>query len=129
MTNVINGVISAAVAIGTMVATGGASAPVAVPALANSAVNQMKPDVEKSGSMSGTGGMLGVQTPYLILTRPRQCLPAEQNTYMGYPSFISSSMGELSGYTEIENVHLDGIDATDAEITEIENLLKSGVIF
>ena len=129
MTNVINGVISAAVSIGTMVATGGASAPVSVPALANTAVNQMKPSIEKSGSMSGTGGMLGIQTPYLILTRPRQCLPAAQNEFMGYPSFISSVMGDLSGYTEVEQVHLDGIAATDAEISEIENLLKSGVIF
>lgn len=128
-TNVINGVISAAAAIGTMVATGGASAPLAVPALANTAVNGMKPSIEKSGSLAGTGGMLGIQTPYLILTRPNQCLPAGQNEYMGYPSFISRNLGEITGYTEIEQVHLDGISATDAEIQEIESLLKSGVIF
>lgn len=128
MTNVINGVISAAVSIGSMVATGGASAPLAAPALANTAVNHMKPNIEKSGSMSGTGGLLAIQTPYLILTRPRQCLPAAQNEYMGYPAFISKVLGDVSGYTEVEQVHLDGIAATEAEITEIENLLKSGVI-
>ena len=128
-TNVINGVISAAVNVGSMVATGGASAPLAVPQLAQTAVNSMKPSIEKSGAMSGTGGMMAVQTPYLILTRPRQALPERQNMFTGYPSFITESLGELSGYTEIEEIHLENISATESELSEIENLLKSGVIF
>lgn len=128
-TNVINGVISAAVSIGSMVATGGASAPLAVPSLAQTAVNSMKPSIEKSGAMGGTGGMLAVQTPYLILTRPRQALPARQNTFTGYPSFITEKLSDLSGYTEIEEIHLENISATESELSEIENLLKSGVIF
>lgn len=127
-TNVINGVLTAASAIGSMVATGGASAPLAVPALASTAVNGMKPTVEKSGSMSGTGGMLGIQTPYLILTRPRQAVPAKQNEFMGYPSFITRKLSKVSGYTEIERVHLENISATEQELSEIESLLKGGVI-
>lgn len=128
MTNVINGIITAAASIGSMVATGGASAPVAVPALASTAVNDMKPTVEKSGGMAGTGGMLGIQTPYLILSRPNQCIPARQNEFMGYPSFITSKLGSLSGYTEVETVHLSGLSCTDEELSEAESLLKSGVI-
>lgn len=128
-TNVINGVISAAVSVGSMVATGGASAPLAVPSLAQTAVNSMKPSIEKSGAMGGTGGMLAMQTPYLILTRPRQALPSRQNTFTGYPSFITEKLSDLSGYTEIEEIHLENISATESELSEIENLLKSGVIF
>lgn len=128
MTNVINGVITAAASIGSMIATGGATAPLAVPALASTAVNGMKPNVEKSGGMSGTGGMLGIQTPYLILTRPRQCLPSAQNSFLGYPSFITTSLADITGYTEVENVHLNGLTCTDEEINEIESLLKAGVI-
>ena len=127
-TNVINGVLSIAGAVGSMVATGGASAPMAAGMIASTAVNGLKPNVEKSGSMSGTGGMLGIQTPYLILTRPRQALPARQNTFTGYPSFITSKLGSLSGYTEIEEIHLENIPGTEQEISEIENLLKGGVI-
>lgn len=127
-TNVINGVLSIAGAVGSMVATGGASAPMAAGTIASTAVNGLKPNVEKSGSMSGTGGMLGVQTPYLILTRPRQALPARQNTFTGYPSFITSKLGSLSGYTEIEEIHLENIPGTEQEISEIESLLKGGVI-
>ena len=128
-TAVINGIISASTAIGSMVATGGATAPMAVPALASTAVNGMKPNVEKSGSLSGMGGMLGIQTPYLIITRPRQAKPEDQNTFTGYPSFITETLGSLSGYTEVEVMHLEGIHATESELNEIESLLKSGVIF
>ena len=128
-TNVINGAISIAGSIGSMVATGGPSAPMAIGQIASTAVNTMKPTVEKSGAMSGTGGMLGVQTPYLILTRPRQALPRDQNKFIGYPSFITVRLGDLSGYTEIDSIHLENVPATEPELSEIESLLKSGVIF
>lgn len=153
-TNVINGALTIATAIGTMVATGGASAPMASGAsgeagaaaaatareasktaamirgastIASTAVNVMKPSIEKSGSISGTGGMMAVQKPYLIITRPRQAVPGSQNHFMGYPSFITSVIGTLSGYTEVEEVHLEGIPATDSELAEIESLLRGGV--
>lgn len=128
-TNVINGVISIAGSIGTMVATGGASAPMAVTNIASTMVNTMKPSVEKSGAMGGTGGMLAVQTPYIILTRPRQALPTGQNTFLGYPSFINENLGSLSGYTEVEKIHLNNIPATEDELIEIDRLLHEGVIF
>ena len=127
-TNVINGVLGIAGAIGTMVATGGASAPTSAVKIASNAVNALKPQVEKSGAMSGTGGLLGVQVPYIILTRPRQALPAGQNALMGYPAFITRTLGSLSGYTEVESIHLEGIPCTSEEITEIETLLGQGVI-
>lgn len=129
-TNVINGALNIASAIGSMLATGGLSAPVTandVVSFASTAMS-MKPSVEKSGSMSGTGGMLAVQTPYLILTRPRQALPANQNVYSGYPSFITENLGSLSGYTEVDSVHLHNIPCTGDELSEIEALLKGGVI-
>lgn len=127
-TNVINGVLSAAVSIGSMVATGGASAPMAVSSLASTAVNSMKPTVEKSGAMGGTGGMLAIQTPYMILTRPNQALPTNQNKFTGYPAFITENLSDITGYTEIDSVHLENIPATEQELSEIESLLKGGVI-
>lgn len=128
-TNTINGIISVAASLGTMVATGGATAPLALTNLASTVANQMKPTVEKSGAISGPGGVMGIQTPYLILTRPRQALPSKQNTFIGYPSFITVTLGELSGYTEVHSIHLENIPATADELSEIETLLKGGVIF
>lgn len=154
-TSVINGALTIATAIGTMVATGGASAPMSSGSaaeagaatgastakeaskkaamirgasnIASTAVNVMKPSIEKSGSISGTGGMMAIQKPYLIITRPKQAVPANQKHYMGYPSFITTFIGSLSGYTEMEYIHLEGISATDEELGEIESLLKGGV--
>lgn len=127
-TNLINGVLSAASAIGTMVASGGATAPAAAGEIASAATNSLKPSIEKSGSVAGAGGLLAGKVPVLILTRPRQALPGKQNTFTGYPAFITRSLGGLSGYTEVHSIRLSGIDGTESEIDEIEELLKGGVI-
>ncbi len=132
-TNVVNGALSIAASVGMLAATGGTAAPaIAGAAFAGAGTifgGGIKQNVEKSGSMGGTGGMLGVQTPYLILTRPRQALPKKQNTYTGYPSFITTKLEDLKGYTEIETIRITGVPATDAELSELESILKSGVIF
>lgn len=128
-TSVVNGVISIAASVGSLVATGGASAPTAIPAIASSAVNQMKPQVEKSGSISGSAGVLNMQIPYLILIRPRQALPSKQNEFIGYPSLITVQLNEITGYTEVQSIHLENIPATEKELAEIDTLLKGGVIF
>lgn len=127
-TNMINGMLSTAVSLGSMVATGGATAPMALGQIASTVVNDLKPSIERSGSISGGGGLLANQTPFLILTRPRQCLPEFQNEFSGYPSFITAFLGDVSGYTEIHSVRLTGVQATDSEINEIISLLKNGVI-
>lgn len=128
-TSVINGILSIAGSVGSMVATGGMSAPMAVANTASTVVNAFKPSVERSGSMGGTGGLMAIQKPYIVLTRPRQALPAQQNKYTGYPSFITVNLGELEGYTEVESVHLENIPATGAELSELETILKTGAIF
>lgn len=127
-TSMINGIINATTAIGSMAATGGLTAPMAVSEVASTVINTAKPTMERSGSLSGTGGMMATQYPYLILTRPRQALPELQNKFSGYPSFISSYLSDLSGYTEVYSVHLEGISATGVELSEIEQILKGGVI-
>lgn len=134
---IVNSALNAALAIGSAIATSGAGVPLATAlhtagaagAAASAAVNIQKEKIQKSGSLSGTGGMLAIQKPYLILTRPRQAHPANQNHYTGYPSFITEDLSGLSGYTEIEEIHLENVPATDSELNEIVTLLESGVIF
>lgn len=127
-TSAISGAISIAGAIGATVATGGAAAPM-LAGVASTAVNSLKPEIQKSGSVSGSSGLMAIQTPYLIITRPRQAIPSGQNHYIGYPSFVTVRMGDLYGYTEVESTHLDGIPCTQAELDEILTLLKGGVLF
>lgn len=94
-----------------------------------SAMNIMssKPNMTRSGSISGNGGHLGLHTPYLIIERPIQSLPANAAQYYGYPSNITAQLGNLSGYTEIEHLIETDIHCTLDEWEEINDLLKSGV--
>ena len=115
---------------GAIVAAGSMAAGVpALGAASALAVSSMKQDIRHTGSLSGSAGLMGVQTPYLIITRPRQALPIGQNSFTGYPSFITESLGGLVGYTEVESCHLEHVPCTDEELREIENLLKGGVLF
>ena len=127
-TSAITGALSIAGAIGTTIASGGAAAPM-LAGVASTAVNSLKPEIQKSGCVSGSGGLMAIQTPYLIITRPRQAIPDMQNHYIGYPAFATLQMADLYGYTEIESVHLEGIPCTQAELDEILTLLKGGVLF
>lgn len=110
--------------------TGGLSAPMAVAGIAATAVNvaSSKPSISHGGAIPSTAGWLGVQKPYLILQRPQQCLPEDQNTLTGYPAYVTVTIGDVEGYNEFEIMHLENIPATEQEKDEIERLLKSGVI-
>lgn len=85
-------------------------------------------EIERGSGISSSSGMLGGFNPYIILHRPIQSLPSNFTHFKGYPSNITSTLRSLSGYTEVEYIHLDGINATEEEKEEIYSLLKAGVI-
>ena len=142
----IENAIRIAVNIGTTVATAGASAPLSMGAegistaqnvargisLAGSTAEgalSMKPNIDRAGSLGGTTGILGNQTPYFIVTRPRLCKPKDQNKIKGYPAFINYTVSELEGkgYTEFDTIILNGLYLTDDEKGELESVLTGGV--
>jgi len=124
----IRSTITLAASIGTMVATGGVGATVSGVSSAVENVMNLKPSIERSGALGSSSSLLSVRTPYLILTRPRQAKPEDQNIYTGYPSFITETLGDISGWTIVKEIHLDGIPCTKAELEEIDSLLRGGVI-
>lgn len=85
-------------------------------------------DVSRGGSIGGATGVMGHFVPYLIIHRPIQSLAGGFKHFKGYPSNITATVGSLSGYTEIESIHLTGIPCTDQERDEIMALLYNGVI-
>ena len=87
-----------------------------------------KPRIERTGSLGAVTGQMAIQKPFLIITRPEQSLPENYKHYNGYPSNITSRLGDLSGFTQVENIRLNDIPATQPEIIEIYDLLKKGVI-
>lgn len=99
-----------------------------VSSAASSVGSTNKPIVQKSNTTGSTAGFLSIQKPYLVITRPIQALPALQNTYTGYPQYATLQLSDLTGYTEVESIHLLGIPGTLEEVNEIYTLLHSGVI-
>lgn len=87
-----------------------------------------KPDVTSKGSLGGNYGLLGNRTPYLIIQRPTLSVPSDYGKTIGYMSRITAKLGDLTGYTVVEEIHLEHISATDDEKRLIETALKSGVI-
>lgn len=87
-----------------------------------------KPRIERTGSLGAVTGQMAIQKPFLIITRPEQSLPENYKHYNGYPSNITSRLGDLSGFTQVENIRLNDIPATQPEIIEIHDLLQKGVI-
>lgn len=82
----------------------------------------------RSGSFGTSSAGLGIQIPYLLISRPVQNYPANYGGLYGYPSNITRTLGSLSGYTEVAAIHLDGIVCSEDERNEIYELLRGGVI-
>ena len=94
---------------------------------ADAAMSMTKPKIQRSGGFGGSSGLMGHQTPYIIYTVPRLIVPGRQNNFIGYPSYITRTLGDLTGYTQIDSIHLSGIPASQSEQAEIEQLLQEGV--
>lgn len=87
-----------------------------------------KAAVNHAGTISGSAGMLGVKTPYLLIEYPNQSLAENYKHFVGYPSNMFARLGDLSGYTEVEQVIAAGlVNQTDSEMSELLEALKGGV--
>lgn len=86
-------------------------------------------NVKRSGSLSSNTGVLGQQTPFILVNRPKAYNAAGYNGYYGYPSNWTVTLSSCSGYTRCKDVHLDALSCSDQEREEIEALLREGVIF
>ena len=130
-TNMINGVLGAVSGVASAAgsaASGNLLGAVSGIASAASSALSAKPTIEHSGNMGGMGGLMGIKRPYIIIERPVQAVPGYQNEIIGYPSFVYKYIDQLSGYTEFEQIHLEGLPCTSEELNEIENILLTGVI-
>lgn len=86
-----------------------------------------KSTVQKSGSFGASHGALGIKTPFITITRPKQIQVPNYNELYGYPAHKMVQIGNCSGYLRCREVHVISATATDEEKSKIEQLLKSGV--
>ena len=113
------------------VATGGASAlagAVAGAAVSTaSSVLSNKLQISQSGGAGGVTGFLSGFEAYAIIKRPVPYESGNYGKFMGKPCANIRVLSGLTGYTVAENALLNIPNATEAELTEIRDLLASGV--
>ncbi len=79
-------------------------------------------------SLSSNSGFLGINTPYIIISRNHHYIDPQYGKQIGYYSDMSYNIGQLSGYSKFKSVRISSNKATSEELIDIENKLKSGVI-
>ena len=84
--------------------------------------------VQRSGHFSGNSGVLGNKTPYLIISRPQPHLANNFSAYQGKPTNYTTTVGACSGFIKCKVDHIENVNATDSELTEIDTLLQQGVL-
>lgn len=101
------------------------------PAMATySALNVLgqKVHVQRGGRVDANAGVMSPQSAYLIIDRPISAIPKGWNEYAGYPSLKIKALSTQKGMTQVAYIKLNGLEATAEEISELDNILKAGVI-
>ena len=88
-----------------------------------------------SGTFSGNVGILTDPQCWLEITRPVWVQPSKYQQLKGITAQLSGTLADAgddghtpySGFVIVSDIDLDTVEATDAELQEIERLLKSGV--
>ena len=122
----LTGLLSAVGGVVASVASGGAALP-AVAGIGSAALNSHT-NVSQSGNLGSNAGALGIRKPYVLITRPTPYNAENYPSFYGIPSQKYVMLGNVFGFTKVREVHVENINATNEEKSEIENLLKGGVI-
>lgn len=120
------GIVSALLGVAGTVASGGALAPMAIGMAAGAMRGHA--NVERSGSLSGNAGAMGIKKPYLVVQRPQVNTAVDFEKFEGKPSNYTVTIGECTGYIKCKEVHVINTPATESETQELVTLLKQGVI-
>ena len=123
----ISGLLGIAGGVVASVASGGITAPAALAAVGGAA-SASKSRNSRASSFSGNSGAMGIKIPYLIIERPQIKMAETFPSLSGYPTNYSCKLKDCSGHVVVKYVHVEGINATDNELSQIESILKDGVI-
>lgn len=82
--------------------------------------------VHKQGSTTGFANYGGDPRAYITIQAAKRSIPDTYAKSAGYVSNKRARIGDLTGYTEMINPDLSGIEAHQDELTEIYRILQSG---
>lgn len=85
-------------------------------------------EMQYSNPYNASASIMGHRTPFLLIERPVSHFSIRYATEKGIPLLVSKTIGECHGFTQAEDIILDGIPCTQAEKEKIRALFKNGVI-
>lgn len=125
----VNGLLGVAGGVaGIALASTGVGVVAGASAIAGGLTNAAKTSNARSGGFSGNAGAMGVKIPYLIIERPITKVANTFDVLNGYPTNHDARLGDCSGNVIVKYVHVEGINATEQELSMIESMLTSGVV-
>lgn len=76
-------------------------------------MNAPKQNIDKAGNISGNVGYMANRTPFLTITRPNLIVNPEggRQKLLGYPCEQFYRLGDLKGFTVVEDIQLKDIPA------------------
>ena len=84
--------------------------------------------INKTGNVSASTAFFSPINAYVVISRPNAVIPSNYGHSRGYACDYTAQLATIAGYTVCANVDTSGISgATDAERTQIKNLLEGGV--
>lgn len=89
-------------------------------------LGSMHADVQRSGSLSGNAGAMGIKKPYLIINRPQTTYTAFAGL-QGYGANAAIRVTDVSGYAKFTDIKCDIAGATEEERQKLISLLQTGV--
>ena len=124
----INGILGVAGGIaGIAAASTGVGMVAGIGALAAGTSNISQSSNAHAGSFSGNSGAMGIKKPYIIIERPQTKVANDFILLDGYPTNYSVTLGNCTGHVVCSTVHVNGINATEFELNQIESILKDGI--
>lgn len=126
--------LSAGVGVGGAIATmasGGLTAPLMATMGAANAIGNianMGKDVQYTSGGGSISGSLASEYPYITIEEPIAFQAPNQQHYIGEPLYDTKALKDVSGFTKIAAIHLDGLSCTESEREIIRAQLSKGVI-
>lgn len=122
---------------GTMLATGGMSAPMMPTMLASASIGvaagtsiaqNTRETISHSGNVTGIGGMLSYKKPILYMEYTNPINAKNQKHFLGAPAHKNMVLKNCNGLTIVKQIFIELEEATDDEKKELSSILESGVI-
>lgn len=91
------------------------------------AVANANAPISRSGNLGGVVGRCSHPRAFILLSYPHQNVSANQNI-LGYATNIEGPLKKFKGYTEVREIRIKDSNATSSEISEIEQIVRGGII-